>query len=306
MQSLRQRVEKGGVLSCGGVALAAHPFFAVLLGRLFPGRPIVAVTEGLKTQEIFQQDAETWGRVAWRVLRQATTDAASDPRPSTLDPRPLFYPPWDTLPHESKLPHADTISERLETLVALTHHASRITEPGTRNPEPGTRNSSPAPLIITSVPALLQRTFRPEHLRERTRALRRGDRIDPLDLIEWLEEQGYEPEVQVNHRGEIALRGGIVDIFPLISPWPVRLEFFGDEIESIRTFDPISQISREPIESVTIPPGGELGILKRLVREGSEFRVPGSESAGWGEATDEPARPESGSTARKDARSTTT
>jgi len=106
--------------------------------------------------------------------------------------------------------------------------------------------------------------------------LRRGERIDPLDLVEWLEEQGYEPEVQVNHRGEIALRGGIVDIFPLTTPWPVRLEFFGDEIESMRTFDPMSQISREPIETVTIPPGGELGILKRMVQEGSAFRVPGS------------------------------
>ena len=104
--------------------------------------------------------------------------------------------------------------------------------------------------------------------------MHRGDRIDPLDLVEWLEEQGYEPEVQVNHRGEIALRGGIVDIFPLTSPWPVRLEFFGDEIESMRTFDPISQMSREPIESITIPPGGELGILKRLGQEGPEPGTP--------------------------------
>ncbi|HEU0010040.1 MAG TPA: transcription-repair coupling factor [Verrucomicrobiae bacterium] len=290
MQSLRQRVENGGVLPCGGVALAAQPFFAVLLGRLFPGRPIVAVTEGLKTQESFQQDAETWGRVACCVMRDATADAASSPQPSTLNAQLFFYPPWDTLPHEAKLPHADTISERLETLVALTHHASRTTQP--------------APLIVTSVPALLQRTFRPEHIRERTRTLRRGDRIDPLDLVEWLEEQGYEPEVQVNHRGEIALRGGIVDIFPLASPWPVRLEFFGDEIESMRTFDPISQISRENIDAVTVSPGGELGILKRLIEGSSGFRVPGFGLSRWGEATDEPARPNSGLTVREDARPT--
>ena len=69
----------------------------------------------------------------------------------------------------------------------------------------------------------------------------------------------------MNHKGEIALRGGIVDVFPLTSPWPVRLEFFGDELESLRTFDPISQISRDSIQSVTVPPGGELGILKKLV-----------------------------------------
>ena len=84
----------------------------------------------------------------------------------------------------------------------------------------------------------------------------------PLDLIEWLEEQGYEPEAQVSQKGEIALRGGIVDVCPPTSPWPVRLEFFGDELESLRYFDPLTQISREEISNVTLPPAGELGILE--------------------------------------------
>ncbi|HWN96612.1 MAG TPA: transcription-repair coupling factor [Methylomirabilota bacterium] len=111
----------------------------------------------------------------------------------------------------------------------------------------------------------MQKTFPPGAIGERTRTLKRGDQVNPLDLIEWLEDQGYEPEAQVNHKGEIALRGGILDLFPPTCPWPVRLEFFGDEIDSIREFDPVSQLSREAIESVTIPPAGELGILKRQV-----------------------------------------
>ena len=64
-------------------------------------------------------------------------------------------------------------------------------------------------------------------IEQRTREVNRGDRIDPLDLVEWLEEQGYEPEAQVTQKGELALRGGILDLFPLTSPWPVRLEFLG-------------------------------------------------------------------------------
>ena len=84
---------------------------------------------------------------------------------------------------------------------------------------------------MTSVTALLQKTFPPGEIMERTRRLGRGEKIAPLDLIEWLEEQGYEPEAQVSQKGEIALRGGILDVFPLTSPWPVRLEFFGDELE---------------------------------------------------------------------------
>ena len=215
------------MLTCAGVSQAAQPFFAVLLRKIFPRRPMVVVTDNLKTQESFQQDLETW-----------------------LGEPPLFYPAWDVLPHEGKLPHADTISDRLQTLVALSLDA--------------TRNPQPAPLVVTSVTALLQKTFPPGEIQKRTRTLAGGDKINPLDLIEWLEEQGCEPEAQVTQKGEIALRGGILDVWPLTSPWPVRLEFFGDELESLRHFDPLTQISREEILSVTLPPAGELGILKKM------------------------------------------
>ena len=119
---------------------------------------------------------------------------------------------------------------------------------------------------MTSVTALLQKSFPPGEIQKRTRALERGGKIDPLDLIEWLEEQGYEPEAQVSQKGEIALRGGILDVWPLTSPWPARLEFFGDELESLRHFDPLTQISREEIPKISLPPAGELGLLKSKVQ----------------------------------------
>ena len=229
VQAIARRVEAGGALTVSGVAAPAQPFFAALLPHFFPRRPVVVVTENLKTQESFQQDLETW-----------------------LGASPLFYPAWEILPHEDKLPHADVISERLQTLVALC--------------APSTINHQLSTLVVTSVTALLQKTFAPDDLKNRTRHLKRGDKIAPLDLIEFLEAQGYEPEAQVSQKGEIALRGGIVDLFPPTSPWPVRLEFFGDELESLRHFDPLTQISREEISEVTIPPAGELGILKNASR----------------------------------------
>ncbi|MFO1497825.1 MAG: transcription-repair coupling factor [Verrucomicrobiota bacterium] len=242
VQSLARRVESGGALSLTEISPAAQPFVAALLHRMFPQRPLVVVTEGLKTQEKFDQDMATWLRVG------SGPDAA--PSPSGREKwRPLFYPAWEILPHEAKLPHADVISERLETLIALGKAA------------PG---DAAAPLIITTVAALMQRTFAQGELERRTRALQRGDRLEPLDLVEWLEDQGYEPEAKVTQKGEISLRGGILDIFPLTSPWPVRLEFFGDELESLRHFDPLTQISRESIERVVLPPSGELVLLKKL------------------------------------------
>jgi transcription-repair coupling factor (superfamily II helicase) len=232
VQSLARRLEQGGVLPCAGVCASAQPFFCTLLQKIFPQRPIVVVTENLKTQESFQQDSETW-----------------------LGAAPLFYPPWEVFPHEGKLPHADVISDRLQTLIALADSSSL------KN-----KNSK---LVVTSVTALLQKTFPPGEIQERTRRFERGSKIAPLDLIQWLEEQGYEPEAQVSQKGEIALRGGILDVFPPTSPWPVRLEFFGDELESLREFDPLTQMSRDEITSVTLPPAGELGLLKRNVEKSS-------------------------------------
>ena len=211
------------------LAPSAQPFFAALLHRLLPNHTLVAVLPGLKAQELFQQDFETWSLFG-----------EQSPGPNR---RPLFYPPWEIFPHEEKLPHVDVISDRLATLVALTP-------------------KTPA-LVVTSVTALLQKTFAPGEIARRTRHFERGFSIDPLDLVEWLEEQGYEPEAQVTQRGEISLRGGIVDVWPLTSPWPVRLEFFGNDLESLRQFDPLTQISRDEITTVTIPPGGELGLLRR-------------------------------------------
>jgi transcription-repair coupling factor (superfamily II helicase) len=258
VQSLARRLEHGGALSCTGVAQAAQPFLAALLQKLFPHRTIVAVTADLKTQESFQQDLETWlADSKFRVWssEQTRTD------PSTLNTEPrtlnLFFPAWEILPHEGRLPHADVISDRLQTLVSLSENLKLKTQ-----------NSK---LIVASVAALLQKTFPPGEIQNRTRTLARGGKIAPLDLIEWLEDQGYEPEAQVSQKGEIALRGGILDVWPLTSPWPARLEFFGDELESLREFDPLTQISRGEISSVTLPPAGELGLLKQ--RQNEEGRM---------------------------------
>ena len=264
VQSLVAGAEKGIVLSCGGIAPAAQPFLAALLRFRFPERPIVVVTDQLRTQEIFQQDVTTWLKTLGEGIERsqqpmgkpadledggAPPAKAGTPNSQLMTGRLLFFPSWEIFPHEARLPHVDVIGDRLETLVGLTRYESG--------------SGAFAPMVVASVVALLQRTFRREGFEKQTRVLARGERIEMLDLVEWLEEQGYEPEAQVSQKGEIALRGGILDIFPLTSPWPVRLEFFGDELESLRLFDPLTQISREEIASVMVPPAGELGLLKK-------------------------------------------
>ena len=229
-KELVKRVATGGALSCAGVDLAGWAHLGAILG-VQSQRPVVLLTGRLKQQETLQQDLETW----LRLLKS--------------DVKGQFYPDWEVLPHEDKLPHADVIRERLETLQALVRGQPSV--------------------ITATVASLMQCTLPPQEVFHRTRTLKLGERLDPLDFIEWLEEQGYEPEAQVTARGEISLRGGIVDVFPFTAPWPVRFEYFGDELESIRYFNPQSQISRDKIDQVDISPGGEVGLLRRMKDSGN-------------------------------------
>ena len=245
--TLQQQLESAPGFSF--ITRSAQPFLAALLHKTLPTRPLLIVVEGLKTQESFHQELTTW-------LNEATTDKKSGSASAQAKPqRPLFFPGWEALPHETKLPHADVISERLETLLALSA------------PE------HPTPIIVTTAAALMQRTFSPAETRARQRHIARGTVIQPLDLVEWLEDVGYEPEAKVTLKGELSLRGGILDLWPLTSPWPVRIEFFGDEIESLRQFDPGTQISTEQVEQIVIPAAGEFSLLKKLAAEGKADRL---------------------------------
>lgn len=243
MQELLEEVLRSPVAVFGAVTASAHPFLAVWLHRCFPDRPVVLINGGVRAQERAQQDLETWLWFFGEVGETPTADARR---------MPLYFPAWEILPHEDKLPHADVISERLSTLSALMVDSS----------------GSEGRLVNTTVSALMQRTFPREVLQRESRRLQCGDTVPPRQLMDWLESHGYEPEAQTTGKGECSMRGGILDVFALPYPWPVRMEFFGDELESLRYFDPASQISRETISSVVLPPAGELGLLKTRLAGG--------------------------------------
>ena len=114
-----------------------------------------------------------------------------------------------------------------------------------------------ARVLVASVQALLQHTIAPADLPASPRTLRAGSRISPEALLHDLLGLGYEPVVEVAGRGEFARRGGIVDVFPPSRDLPVRIEFFGDEIDSLRAFDPTDQRSTGRIEEISLLPATE-------------------------------------------------
>ena len=109
----------------------------------------------------------------------------------------------------------------------------------------------------------MQRTFAPEYFMSLRMELRLGQTLELQEFLNTLTELGYRAEYQVSDPGDMAMRGGIVDFFPIDREEPVRVEFSGDEIESIRTFDPVTQQSREKRDRLVVTPVGELGLLKQ-------------------------------------------
>ncbi|MFQ5587950.1 MAG: transcription-repair coupling factor [Nitrospiria bacterium] len=150
---------------------------------------------------------------------------------------PLFFPPWDILPYEPSTPRPDWIAQRLSVLRRLALKERLC--------------------IVTTLEAFLQRMPIKSSLLDQAVTLRVGETIARDDLLDALGRMGYERVGTVTAPGEISLRGGIADVFSPAAGSPVRIEFFDDEIESIRRFDPETQRSSEAIESVEIILGRE-------------------------------------------------
>ncbi|MGQ9546616.1 MAG: transcription-repair coupling factor, partial [Dehalococcoidia bacterium] len=117
--------------------------------------------------------------------------------------------------------------------------------------------SDKPPLIVTSALAIMSKTIPHRDFAAACHILKPGMAAEPLELLRRWQRMGYEPEDIVEVPGQMSKRGGIIDIFPPCSQLPVRIEFFGNQIESMRCFDPESQRSTSPVSSLIVTPAGE-------------------------------------------------
>lgn len=153
------------------------------------------------------------------------------------------FPAWETLPGEEISPSPDIIGKRFEILGELI------------------QNKKPQ-ILLTSLQSLLQKVCTPKTLESLIFQLQEGDELPFDTLPQRLTELGYRRESIAKDKGEFALRGGILDVFPVSSFDPYRLDFFGDEIEEIRSYDPITQKSISKKKKITLHPAQELPLLK--------------------------------------------
>ncbi|HEX6484758.1 MAG TPA: transcription-repair coupling factor [Ktedonobacteraceae bacterium] len=150
----------------------------------------------------------------------------------------LFLPDRDALPYERLISDAETTQQRMNALICLAEHE---------------RNA----IVICSARTLTQPVIPPQELLASLYDLKPGQEVDLTLMLEHLYNLGYEPVTEVEEPGQFSHRGGIVDLYPPTLPRPVRIEFFGDEIESLRTFDPETQRSLNPIDFCVISPARE-------------------------------------------------
>jgi transcription-repair coupling factor (superfamily II helicase) len=148
-----------------------------------------------------------------------------------------LLPDWETLPYDQFSPHPDLISERLTTLYHVSQGACDV--------------------IIVPLATALIRLSPKAYLSANTFMLKKGQRLDTEALRRQCAEAGYHHVTQVISHGEFSVRGGLVDLFPMGSALPYRLDLFGDEIETIRTFDVDTQRSLYPVPEIRLLPARE-------------------------------------------------
>ncbi len=146
----------------------------------------------------------------------------------------LPFPSHEVDPYRGMAPHIGVTSVRARALHAAAHGSARV--------------------LIASAAALLPRVSSPDQLLSAALDLKPGQDIAPADLAELLVDAGFTREDPADEHGEFAVRGGIVDIFPAGEANPVRLEFIGDTIETLRTYDPATQRSIAPIDQIAVIP----------------------------------------------------
>jgi len=153
---------------------------------------------------------------------------------------------WETLPYDSFSPHQDIVSQRLRVLASL--------------------GSLRRGVVIVSAPTLLQRLPPVDYVSARTLTLQRGQTLDQQRFIDLLNSCGYLRVPQVDEHGQFAVRGSLLDVFPMGSDQPLRIDLFDDELETLRYFDPETQLSGDKIESINILPAREIPLDDEDIR----------------------------------------
>jgi transcription-repair coupling factor (superfamily II helicase) len=233
LEKVRHWLEEGREdINLSGISGSARSYF---LSRLLIEieRPCVIVLPKVKDAARF-----------YRELEFFLPDLQAQGEP---DERRLYdFPIYDISPLKGLSPHRDVISRRIQALYVLV--------------------SQKKPVVVTSTEALLLRILPKEALIKALEYLQVGEEVNRERLIQRLETSGYQRSSLVEERGDYSVRGGVIDLFPPLYTHPVRLEFWGDQVESIRHFETLGQRSTKSLKEVILLPANEIIMEKENIQ----------------------------------------
>ncbi len=218
------------------------PGFRSLLDKISNGEQAISISglvgssRTLLASWIFHKTQRT---ILYVSPDQESSEKAYDDMAAFLnEDKVSLFPSWEIQPYEIRAPHAENIGDRLKTIHDLSRQRKSI--------------------ICAPAVSLIEPTINPIKIIELSIEIEEGQEIDPADFAERLVKMGYSRRPVVEQLGDFAVRGGLIDIFPATHSEPVRIEFFGDEIDSIRTFSVLSQRSLEKQDGAVILPLREI------------------------------------------------
>src|SRR6266550_3311860 len=221
------------VISISGLVAGSARALALAMLQRETGKLFAIVTQANRDLESWEEDLRFW----YCALAGK----------QSCDQEVLLLPASESDPYAGSSPHPDTLERRALTLWRLAH---------------GGRD-----FVLLTARALSRFTVAPEAIAEAGALLKRSETQAPEDLVEQLVAAGYVREDPIGAVGEFSMRGGILDVWSPGQQQPVRIEFFGDEIDSIRAFDPETQLSTNQLSEIEVVPMRELVVRPRDFRD---------------------------------------
>lgn len=160
----------------------------------------------------------------------------------------LVFPAWDCLPYDRISPKKDIVGKRVETLVRLLQ------------PQTASR------ILLVSAASFFQRVSPQSLYQGVSLIIRKGEKITQKTLADYFLSHGFNSVMTVREPSEFSFRGGIVDFFPAAHALPYRLDLFGEEVDELKTFDPLTQLSQTPVDEVSLAPANEVLIHEGTIR----------------------------------------
>ncbi len=229
---LRDEIKRGTkIVSLNSLTSIASKAFILERLQAETGKTFVIVTDSNKDLETWECDLSFWNSKS-QESRVRSSKSKSDL--STLNSQLLTLPSFETDIYSRISPHAETQEERALSLWKLINSKSDF--------------------VITSAKSFITRTISPKKMRELGVILKRDEDFAPEKLIEKLIACGYVREEPLKNVGEFSVRGGILDVWSPDAEMPVRIEFFGDTVDSIREFDADTQLSTQQLKSISLAP----------------------------------------------------